>query len=35
LFLFGSGLVALGAGLRRRYARVKLEKEIATPTEGQ
>jgi hypothetical protein len=35
LFLFGSGLVALGAGLRRRYARGKLEKEIATPTEGQ
>jgi hypothetical protein len=35
LFLFGSGLAALGAGLRRRYARVKLEKQIATPTEGQ
>jgi hypothetical protein len=35
LLLFGSGLAALGAGLRRRYARVKLEKQIATPTEGQ
>jgi hypothetical protein len=35
LLLFGSGLAALGAGLRRRYARVKLEKEIATPAEGQ
>jgi hypothetical protein len=35
LFLFGGGLAALGAGLRRRYSRVKLEKEIATPTGGQ
>ena len=35
LLLFGSGLAALAAGLRRRYARVKLEKQIATPTEGQ
>jgi len=35
LILFGSGLAALAAGLRRRYARVRLEKQIATPTEGQ
>jgi hypothetical protein len=35
LFLFGGGLAALGAGLRRRYSRVKLEKEIATSTGGQ
>jgi hypothetical protein len=30
LLLMGSGLAALGAGLRRRYARGKLEKEIAS-----
>jgi hypothetical protein len=35
LLLFGSGLAALGAGLRRRHARGKLEKRIATLTEGQ
>ena len=35
LLLFGSGLAALGAGLRRRYARGKLDKEVATATEGQ
>jgi hypothetical protein len=34
LLLFGTGLTILGAGLRRRYSRVKLEKQIATPTEG-
>lgn len=33
LLLFGSGLAALGAGARRRYARSKLAKEIDT-TEG-
>ncbi len=33
LFLFGSGLAALGAGVRRRYARVKLEKQTANATE--
>ena len=30
LLLMGSGLAALGAGLRRRYARGKLEKAIAS-----
>lgn len=29
LFLFGTGLVAFGAGLRRRYARAKLESRTA------
>jgi len=30
LFLFGSGLAALGAGLRRRYARGKLKTQLQT-----
>ena len=30
LLLFGSGLAAVGAGLRRRYARSKLEEAIAS-----
>jgi PEP-CTERM motif len=34
LLLMGSGLAALGAGLRRRYARGKLEQEIASTEEG-
>jgi hypothetical protein len=34
LLLMGSGLAALGAGLRRRYSRVKLEKEIASTEEA-
>jgi hypothetical protein len=34
LFLLGSGLAAVGAGLRRRYARGKLEKAIASTEEG-
>lgn len=34
LLLFGSGLAALGAGARRRYARAKLAKQI-NATEGQ
>lgn len=33
LLLFGSGLAALGAGARRRYARIKLSKSAET-TEG-
>lgn len=34
LLLFGSGLAALGAGARRRYARAKLAK-LSNTTEGQ
>ncbi len=34
LFLFGSGLAALGAGLRRRYARAKLKTRLQTTEEG-
>lgn len=34
LFLLGSGLAAVGAGLRRRYARGKFEKEIASTEEA-
>lgn len=34
LFLLGSGLAAVGAGLRRRYARGKLEKAIASTEEA-
>lgn len=34
LLLLGSGLAAVGAGLRRRYARGKLEKEIASTEEA-
>ena len=34
LLLMGSGLAALGAGLRRRYARTKLEKESASTEEA-
>lgn len=34
LLLFGSGLAAFGAGLRRRYARVKLAAQIETTEEG-
>jgi hypothetical protein len=34
LFLFGSGLAALGAGLRRRYARGKLKTQLQTTEEG-
>jgi PEP-CTERM motif len=34
LLLLGSGLAAVGAGLRRRYARGKLQKEIASPEEA-
>ena len=34
LLLMGSGLAALGAGLRRRYAREKLEKERAATEEA-
>lgn len=33
LLMLSSGLAALGAGARRRYARVKLEKQIANATE--
>jgi PEP-CTERM motif len=33
LFLFGSGLVAAGAGLRRRYARAKLVAQLKTRRE--
>jgi hypothetical protein len=34
LLLFGSGLAAFGAGLRRRYARGKLAAQIQTTEEG-
>lgn len=34
LLLLGSGLAAVGAGLRRRYARGKLEKAIASTEEA-
>jgi hypothetical protein len=34
LLLFGSGLAAFGAGLRRRYARVKLETQLQNTEEG-
>jgi hypothetical protein len=34
LLLLGSGLAAVGAGLRRRYARAKLEKAIASTEEA-
>ena len=34
LLLFGSGLAAFGAGLRRRYARVKLAAQVRTTEEG-
>jgi hypothetical protein len=34
LLLFGSGLAAFGAGLRRRYARAKLETQLQTTEEG-
>ena len=34
LFLFGSGLAALGAGLRRRYARGKLKTRLQATEEG-
>lgn len=34
LFLLGSGLAAVGAGLRRRYARGKLEKATASTEEA-
>jgi len=34
LLLFGSGLAAFGAGLRRRYARGKLETKLQTTEEG-
>lgn len=34
LLLFGSGLAALGAGLRRRYAQAKLERATASSEEA-
>jgi len=34
LFLFGTGLAAFGAGLRRRYAKGKLAAELAATKEG-
>jgi hypothetical protein len=34
LLLFGSGLVAFGAGLRRRYAKAKLDTQPQTTEEG-
>jgi hypothetical protein len=34
LLLFGSGLAAFGAGLRRRYAKGKLENQVQTTEEG-
>jgi len=34
LLLFGSGLAAFGAGLRRRYAKGKLETQVQTTEEG-
>jgi hypothetical protein len=34
LLLFGSGLAAFGAGLRRRYAKAKLATELQTTEEG-
>lgn len=34
LLLFGSGLAALGAGLRRRYAKAKLSAQVETAEEG-
>lgn len=34
LLLFGSGLAAFGASLRRRYARVKLAAQVQTTEEG-
>ena len=34
MLLFGSGLAALGAGLRRRYARSKLNNQLRTTEEG-
>jgi hypothetical protein len=34
LLLFGSGLAAFGAGLRRRYARGKLESQLQNTEEG-
>jgi hypothetical protein len=34
LLLFGTGLAAFGAGLRRRYARVKLAAQLQTTEEG-
>lgn len=34
LLLFGSGLAAFGAGLRRRYARGKLETQLQNTEEG-
>lgn len=34
LLLFGSGLAAFGAGLRRRYAKGKLETQLQTTEEG-
>ena len=33
LFLFGSGIVALSAGARRRYAKMRASKQAATTTE--
>jgi PEP-CTERM motif-containing protein len=34
LLLFGSGLAALGAGFRRRYAKAKLAAQVQTTEEG-
>lgn len=34
LLLFGSGLAAFGAGLRRRYAKGKLQAQVQTTEEG-
>jgi hypothetical protein len=34
LLLFGSGLAAFGAGLRRRYAKGKLQAAVQTTEEG-
>jgi len=34
LLLFGSGLAAFGAGLRRRYAKGKLQNQLQTTEEG-
>jgi hypothetical protein len=35
LLLFGTGLAAFGAGLRRRYAKAKLAAQVASTEEGQ
>ena len=34
LLLFGSGLIAIGAGMRRRYAKAKLTSQIKATEEG-